>query len=68
MPVVMSSNPNLLAGSVMRSALHVAEMVKQKTDTVAAGGYRERKTEVFTETRADLHNKHGPGPAGVAVP
>ena len=35
MLVVMSSN--LLAGSVMRSALHVAEMVKPKTDTVRLG-------------------------------
>ena len=72
MLVVMSSN--LLTGSVMRSALHVAEMVKAKTDTVA--GTREAVTErekdrgtlVFTETRADLHDKHGPGSAEDTVP
>jgi hypothetical protein len=53
MLAVMSSD--LLAGSVMRSALHVAEVVKPKTDTVAGSGYLGReKDRGIHETRADL--------------
>jgi hypothetical protein len=52
MLVVMSSN--LLAGSVMRSALHVAEMVKPKTDTVAGSGYREGETPRYSQRRGPI--------------
>ena len=52
MLVVMSSN--LLAGSVMRSALHVAETVKPKTDTVAGSGYRERERPRYSQRRGPI--------------